>query len=103
MKVIPRDSSVYEFLKSRIDLAEVVGQFAVLDGSGDTKVCLCPLKEQSSGNPGFKIYGDRFHCFSCGAWGDVVSFWRMVHELPTNWDAARDLARKYGITLPEVS
>jgi len=60
------------------------------------------LSEQSSGVPGFKIYDDSFYCFSCEAWGDVTSFWRMKHDLPSNWDAALALAREYNVELPRM-
>jgi hypothetical protein len=58
MKIPPRNSGVYELLRSRIDLAQLVGQFAELEDHGSTKVCFCPLNEQSSGNSGFKIYDE---------------------------------------------
>ena len=101
MKITPRTGGVFEMLKAEVDLAEVVGRFTELEDHGVLKSCLCPLKEQSSGNPAFKIYGDSFYCFSCEAWGDVVSFWRLMHDFPSNWAAAQDLAREYGIELPQ--
>jgi hypothetical protein len=97
-RIAPRTGGVYELLKSKIDLTEVVSRFAELEGDR----CLCPLKAQTSRNPAFAIYGDSFYCHSCEAWGDVTTFWRMVHDLPSNWDAAQDLARKYNIELPEM-
>ena len=101
MKITPRTGGVFEMLKAEVDLAEVVGRFTELEDHGVLKSCLCPLKEQSSGNPAFKIYGDSFYCFSCEAWGDVVSFWRLMHDFPSNWAAAQDLASEYGIELPQ--
>ena len=83
-------------------MAEVVSQFAELDDQGDKQVCFCPINEQSSGSPGFKIYGDSFYCFSCGEWGDVVTYWRMMHDFASNWEAAQDLARRYKIELPKM-
>src|SRR5215203_2877837 len=102
MKITPRTGGVFETLKAEVDLTEVVGRFAELEDHGEVKSCLCPLKEQSSGNPAFKIYGDSFYCFSCEAWGDVVSFWRMKHDMSSNWDAAQDLASEYKIGLPQM-
>jgi hypothetical protein len=97
MKTTPRTPDVYEMLRAKIDLTEVVSRFANIENG----VCFCPLKEQSSKNPGFKIYDDSFYCFSCGAWGDAVSFWRLKHDFPSNWEAAQDLAHEYGIELPQ--
>jgi DNA primase len=102
MNIHSRTDGVYETLKDKIDLAEVVGRFADLVDHGRVKTCFCPLSEQSSGVPGFKIYDDSFYCFSCEAWGDVTSFWRMKHDLPSNWDAALALAREYNVELPRM-
>jgi len=102
MRIPLRTNGTYETLKSKIDLAELVGQFAELEDCSNTKDCFCPINEQSSKNPAFKIYGDSFYCFSCEARGDVTSFWKLMHDFPTNWDAAQDLARKYSIELPQM-
>jgi len=102
MRFAPRTSGVYETLKAQIDLAELVGQFAELEDRGNTKDCFCPINEQSSKNPAFKIYDDSFYCFSCEAHGDVTSFWKLIHGFASNWDAAQDLARKYNIELPQM-
>jgi DNA primase len=102
MRFAPRTSGVYETLKAQIDLAELVGQFAELEDRGNTKDCFCPINEQSSKNPAFKIYDDSFYCFSCEAHGDVTSFWKLIQGFASNWDAAQDLARKYNIELPQM-
>jgi len=102
-KMAPRGSGVYETIRAAVDLADVVSLFAELEDQGDMRVCFCPLKEQSSKSPAFKIYGDRFFCFSCGARGDVVDFWHLKHEFPSCWEAAQDLASKYDVELPQVS
>jgi len=93
MRFAPRTSGVYETLKAQIDLAELVGQFAELEDRGNTKDCFCPINEQSSKNPAFKIYDDSFYFFSCEAHGDVTSFWKLIHGFASNWDAVQDLAR----------
>ena len=102
MRIPLRTNGTYETLKSKIDLAELVGQFAELEDRGNTKDCFCPINEQSSKNPAFKIYDDSFYCFSCEAHGDVTSFWKLIHGFASNWDAAQDLARKYNIELPQM-
>ena len=101
VKMDPRGSGVYETIRAAVDLANVVSHFAELEDQGDLQVCFCPLKEQSSKSPAFKIYGETFYCFSCKVWGDVVNFWQLKHEFPSQWEAAQDLAAKYGIELPQ--
>src|SRR5215212_6555653 len=100
-RMAPRGSGVYETIRAAVVLADVVSHFAELEDQGDMRVCFCPLKVQSSKSPAFKIYGDRFFCFSCEARGDVVNFWQLKHEFPSQWEAAQDLADKYGIELPQ--
>src|SRR5215213_6634760 len=101
MKITPRTGGVFEMLKAEVDLAEVVGRFTELEDHGVLKSCLCPLKEQSSGNPAFKIYGDSFYCFSCEAWGDVVSFGPLMKAFPPTGPAPKNLASEYGKELPQ--
>jgi DNA primase len=39
----------------------------------------------------------------CGESGDVTKIWKTIHGFATMWEAAQDLAREFGIELPEVS
>ena len=63
-------------LKRRLDLAEVVRRCGVElkpAGRGQLKGC-CPLHEEKT--PSFHVYQDdqRFKCFGCGQYGDVIDF-----------------------------
>ena len=62
-------------LKHRHPLAEVVTAAGVqLRGQGRVRQGLCPFHDETAGS--FTVYGDtaRFHCFGCGASGDVLDF-----------------------------
>ena len=74
-------------LKSRHSLADVVEAAGVrLRGKGRVRQGPCPFHEETEAS--FTVYGDteRFHCFGCGATGDVLDF----------------VQRAEGLTLPEA-
>jgi len=103
MKITPRVGGIFELLREKIDLAEVVSAFTDLEEHGDTLTGFCPLQDQHSGNPGFRVYPDGFaHCFSCEFHGDVTKFWQTYYGIATPCEAAKDLARAYNLTLPDL-
>ena len=67
---------VCDDVRSRFPLSAVAGQSMKLHRSGRELVARCPFHEDRS--PSFTIFaGDRrFHCFGCGADGDVLDFVR---------------------------
>ena len=69
-------------LKQRHPLADVVTAAGVqLRGRGRVRQGLCPFHDETAGS--FTVYGDtaRFHCFGCGASGDVLDFVQRVEGL----------------------
>ncbi len=58
-------------------IAEVVGRYTTLRRSGRELVGLCPLHQERT--PSFRV-NERgvFHCFGCGAGGDVIRFIELV-------------------------
>ena len=74
-------------LKSRHPLGDVVEAAGVrLRGRGRVRQGVCPFHDEAEGS--FTVYGDteRFHCFGCGATGDVLDF----------------IQRTEGLSLPEA-
>lgn len=71
-----------EQVKRRHPIAEVVEQHGVsLRGTGRRLVARCPFHEDHA--PSFSVYPDTqsFHCFGCGASGDVIDFIRRIAGL----------------------
>ena len=69
-------------LKQRHPLADVVTAAGVqLRGQGRVRQGRCPFHDETGGS--FTVYGDtaRFHCFGCGASGDVLDFVQRVEGL----------------------
>jgi hypothetical protein len=91
---------IFQVIRDSVDFADLVQRETgtKLDDKGRG---LCPLVRQSSGNPAFTVYEDgRAHCFSCGFHGDVIGFWSTLKGFDSQFQAARDLARRERIDLP---
>lgn len=46
---------------------------------GDKHVALCPFHSETK--PSFTVFDENYHCFGCGAHGDVVTFVRELYGL----------------------
>ena len=86
-------------LKSRYLLAEVVEAAGIqLRGRGRVRQGVCPFHDEAEGS--FTVYGDteRFHCFGCGATGDVLDFIQRTEGL-----SLPEAIRRLGGTGPAVA
>ncbi len=85
-------------IKDAARIAEVIGQYVKLTPRGRYLVGLCPFHAEKT--PSFTVYPERniFHCFGCGAGGNVFSF-LMQHLRLTFPEAVAELAQRYGIAL----
>jgi len=82
------------------DIVDIIGQYVPLKRSGRNLKANCPFHQEKS--PSFMVHPEKqiFHCFGCGAGGDVFSF-VMRHENMTFPEALRFLAERANIRLPE--
>jgi len=89
-----------ETIQSHNDIVEVVSRYLPLKKAGSTYKALCPFHSEKT--PSFFVNPQRqiFHCFGCGAGGDVFSF-LMRQDGLTFPEAVRQLAERAGIPLPE--
>jgi len=96
MPVIPEDKLLE--IKDAASLEEVIGQYVKLVQRGKNLVGLCPFHADTQ--PSFTVAPDKgiFHCFGCGAGGNVFSFLMQYHKLSFP-EAVQELAKRYGITL----
>ena len=88
-------------LKSHLDIIQVVGERVQLRKAGAASwKGLCPFHGEKT--PSFHVHADRqfFHCFGCGAAGDVIEFVKRSDAL-TFPDAVRQLAARAGLQVPE--
>jgi DNA primase len=94
------DDSAKELVRSRIDLASLVGRYVALKQSGQTLKGLCPFHKEKT--PSFHVNPTRgfYHCFGCGKSGDAFSFVQEIEKLSFP-EALHKLADETGVTLPE--
>lgn len=62
----------WQAIKAQINIAEVIGHSVNLKRKGNLYEGCCPFHAEKT--PSFKVYEDGFHCFGCGAGGDVIDF-----------------------------
>ena len=87
-------------LRNRLSLAEAIGRRVKLTRRGREFVGLCPFHHEKS--PSFTVVEEKnfYHCFGCGAHGDVIGFTMRTEGLPFP-EAVERLAGEAGLALPE--
>ncbi|KAF0189488.1 MAG: hypothetical protein FD168_743 [Desulfobulbaceae bacterium] len=87
-------------IKEQADIVQIIGESVDLKRAGARFLGCCPFHGEKT--PSFSVHpGQQFyHCFGCGASGDVFSFMMKHHNMdfPT---ALQTLAHRYQIELPE--
>ncbi len=94
-----QDEKISE-IRGAADIVEVVSESVQLKKSGLNYMGLCPFHPEKT--PSFSVNPQReiYHCFGCGAGGDVFSF--VMKRDGFNFpEALRNIAGKYGIDIPE--
>lgn len=86
-------------IENAADIIEVVSESVVLKKTGKNFVGLCPFHSEKT--PSFTVNPDKqiFYCFGCGVGGNVFNF-LMKQDGMSFPDAARMMARRYGIEIP---
>jgi DNA primase len=87
-------------IRNTANITDIISERVVLKNTGKDYVGLCPFHSEKT--PSFTVSPVKqiFHCFGCGAGGDVFSF-LMKYEGIGFSEAVQSLARRYGINLPE--
>jgi len=94
------DDDLKERIRAAVDIVTVIGERIPLKKAGRNFVARCPFHQEKT--PSFNVNPERqiYHCFGCGAGGDVFSF-LMEHDKVSFPEALRTLAAKAGIALPD--
>ncbi|PIX23449.1 MAG: DNA primase [Deltaproteobacteria bacterium CG_4_8_14_3_um_filter_43_13] len=96
---IPDDK--LEEIKDRVSIVEVISDYVSLKKAGKNYKGLCPFHSEKT--PSFMVNEEKqiFHCFGCNTGGNVFNFLMKMDRLSFP-EAARGLARRYGIDLPKI-
>lgn len=88
-------------LKYKCDIVEIISQYVPLQKKGSRYFGSCPFHHEKTGS--FCVTQDSgfYHCFGCGASGDVIKF-IMEMESMSFFDSVKYLAEKAGMQLPEM-
>jgi DNA primase len=88
-----------EELRSRLPLSDVIGKRLKLTRAGREYKACCPFHNEKS--PSFYVNDDKqfYHCFGCGAHGDVISF-TMQNDRLSFPEAIESLAGQAGMQVP---
>jgi DNA primase len=91
-----------EELRDRLSIASVIGGRVRLQKRGRDHIGLCPFHKEKT--PSFTVSEEKgfFHCFGCGAHGDVVGFVMRSDNLSFP-EAVERLAREVGMQVPTTS
>jgi DNA primase len=87
-----------EELRARTPLPAVVGRRVRLARSGRQWKGCCPFHGEKT--PSFYVYDDHYHCFGCGAHGDVIGFVMQSQSIGF-MDAIAQLAAEAGLEVPQ--
>lgn len=93
-------SDLATLVKQAVDITDVIGQVVALRRSGNRYIGLCPFHQEKT--PSFHVDSENqfYHCFGCGAGGDVLSFVMKQRSL-SFIEAVKYLADRYHIDLPQ--
>lgn len=95
------DDAAVSRVKDAADIVAVIGRYVPLSRSGSGHRGLCPFHREKT--PSFHVSPQRqaFHCFGCGAGGDVFTF--LMDFLGVSFrEALEELASEYGIDVSDV-
>src|SRR5215475_13134061 len=90
-----------DVLKQQADIVRIVGDYVKLKKTGAQNFSgLCPFHNEKTAS--FSVHATRqfFHCFGCGASGDVFAFVQKIENISFP-EAIRSVAHRLNIPLPK--
>lgn len=87
-------------IRNRLTLSDVIGKRIKVTRAGREYKACCPFHKEKT--PSFTINDDKqfYHCFGCGAHGDVIGF-TMQHDNLSFIDALEKLSAEAGLQMPK--
>ncbi len=99
---MPLPPQFLDDLRTRLPMSAVVGRRLRLVRAGREHKACCPFHKEKT--PSFTVSDDKgfFHCFGCGAHGDIIGF-VMRHDNLSFTEAVEHLAAQVGMTIPQAT
>lgn len=88
--------TIVDDIKDRIDCADLIGRDVELERSGNHFEARCVFHAEKT--PSLHVYPSHYHCFGCGAHGDVFTYIQQRRGLDFK-EALRELARLANVVL----
>lgn len=96
------DSNVFEDIKKRVDIVDIINHYVPLKQNGRNFGGLCPFHDdKNAGNFSVSKEKQIFKCFACGKTGNAISFVE-YYEHCSPLDAARKVCDIAGINEPRL-
>lgn len=99
---MPRNDEFLYNLRNANPIENVVGSYVNIQKRGRNYLCSCPFHSEKT--PSCTVFTDTqtFHCFGCGAGGDVITFIMKIENLDF-MEAVKLLAQRSGMEMPEYT
>ena len=88
-----------EELKSRNDIVSTISRYVNLNKKGRLYWACCPFHFEKTPSMSVDEVEQYFHCYGCGAGGDVITFVKKIESLDF-YDACKVLADNAGFAMP---
>jgi DNA primase len=92
--------NLFNLIKERVPILDVINEHTILKKIGGYWKGQCPFHSERTASFTVSPHREMFYCFGCQAGGDVISFVSKIENC-TQIEAAKQLAERYGIDLPE--
>jgi len=89
---------ILEMVRERSDLLSIASEYLTLKKSGQNYSGLCPFHEEKTASFNINPAKQFFHCFGCGAGGDVFQFVSQIEGLSFP-ETLRQLAERADVSL----
>ncbi|TAH27755.1 MAG: DNA primase [Cytophagales bacterium] len=95
------DKETIDRIKESSDIVEVISDYITLKKRGQNYIACCPFHNEKT--PSFNVSVNKgiYKCFGCGAVGDAIQFVMDIEGIGY-LETLKQLAKKYGIALPET-
>lgn len=96
------NNNFIEDLKNKLNIVDIIGQNIQLKKKGANYWGICPFHSEKT--PSFSVNEEKqfYHCFGCGAGGDIIKFVQDYYKLDFN-DAIAKICNDNGIELPKMT